>query len=483
MLRPFARRLTARLVLTLLGAVGTATIASAQTTLTLREPDTQAWNATLRGGSYANRNLSTILETRSSTDPEYLRRALLKFDTHTTIAAGATVSAATLTVTVKQGSPDATRRIAVYQVTTSWEEPEVTFNVRKTSSPWGSAGGDLGTKLAEQVVSNTAGTRVSFDVTALVKQAVAGSLGSSRYTRLALVDLEGSTADSWRAYHTSRDSNASLRPTLVVTYGSTATPPPPPSGGQVLRVLHYNIGKNGWGTDGVYDPNRIVNVVVRTNPDIISFNEIEKFNGYSKGLDGVALYKSLLEQKTGVRWYTWDAQAYGDWDGTGLHQAVFAKFPFAATYRHIYSAGKLKTVGGVTFTFNGRTINFMTTHFDPYTASYRLTEARDLVTYARGFAENRIIAGDFNDQPTDPPITTMTAAYYDAWAEGKKTGIATAPPDNPYGNTRNSRIDYIFYSRAEQHLTLKKVQVVETRDANGVMPSDHRPLLAEFLVQ
>jgi hypothetical protein len=25
--------------------------------------------------------------------------------------------------------------------------------------------------------------------------------------------------------------------------------------------------------------------------------------------------------------------------------------------------------------------------------------------------------------------------------------------------------------------------VVETRDANGVMPSDHRPVVAEFLVQ
>ena len=76
----------------------------------------------------------------------------------------------------------------------------------------------------------------------------------------------------------------------------------------------------------------------------------------------------------------------------------------------------------------------------------------------------------------------MEASYYDAWAEGKKAGIAYSAPDNPYGNTRGSRIDYIFYSRQEQHLTLKKVQVVDTRDSDGDMPSDHRPLLAEFLV-
>jgi endonuclease/exonuclease/phosphatase (EEP) superfamily protein YafD len=47
----------------------------------------------------------------------------------------------------------------------------------------------------------------------------------------------------------------------------------------------------------------------------------------------------------------------------------------------------------------------------------------------------------------------------------------------------DSRIDYVFYSRSEEHLTLKTVQVVDTRDANGVMPSDHRPVLVEFMVQ
>jgi endonuclease/exonuclease/phosphatase family metal-dependent hydrolase len=480
----FARRLVARLFLGMFGVVSTAPMAAAQTMVTLQQPQTQAWYATVRGGSYANTNLSTILETRASSDPEYLRRALLKFDTHNTIPAGASVTSAVLTVTVKQGSADASRRIGVYQVTTSWDNLEVTYKVRKTSTAWGTAGGDLGTKLAEQVVSNVAGSRVSFNVTALVQQAVSGALGSSRYTRVALVDLDGSTNESWRSYHTPSDANTALRPTLTVTYGGSSVAPPPPSTtGSVLRVLQYNIGKNGWGTDGRYDPNRIANVVARVNPDIISFNEIERWNSYSQGADGIALYKSLLEQKTGVQWHVWHAQAYGAWDDKGLINAVFSKIPFSATYRTVYSAGKLKSVGGVTITFNGRPINFMTTHFDPYSASYRLTQARDLVAYMRGFAENRIVAGDFNDQPGDPPITTMTAAYYDAWAEGKKKGVASAPPDNPDGNTRNSRIDYIFYSRGELHLTLQKVQVVETRDANGVMPSDHRPVVAEFLVQ
>jgi endonuclease/exonuclease/phosphatase family metal-dependent hydrolase len=464
--------------------IATSGAAFAQTTVTLQEPNSRAWSATVRGGTYASKNLRTILETRASSDPEYLRRALLKFDTQNTIPAGKSITSAILTVTVKDGSTDSSRRIGAYQVKTSWEDTEVTWKVRRTSTYWGSAGGDLGTKITEKTVGNTAGTKVSFDVTALVQEAVSGTLGSSRYTRLALVDLDASTSESWRAYYTSYDANSSVRPTLKVTYGSTTTTTTSTSSsGKVLRVLHYNISKNGWGTDGRYDPNRIANVVAKVNPDIISFNEVERWNSYSQGADGVALYKSLLEQKTGAHWYVWHAQAYGVWTDKGLINVVYSKIPFSSTYRHIYSAGKLKSVGGVTINYNGRNINFMTTHFDPYSASYRLTQARDLVSYMKGFAEDRIVCGDFNEQAGDPPITTMTAAYYDAWAEAKKKGIAYSPSDNPDGNTRNSRIDYCFYSRGEQHLTLKKVQVVETRNSTGVMPSDHRPVMVEFLVE
>ena len=102
------------------------------------------------------------------------------------------------------------------------------------------------------------------------------------------------------------------------------------------------------------------------------------------------------------------------------------------------------------------------------------------MNYATGFAEDRIITGDFNGVPGTTEINTMTNGYYDAWAVAQPLGIAYSAPDNPYGNTRNGRIDYVFYSHGEQHLTLQSVTVVDTRDANGVMPSDHRPLLAVF---
>ncbi|MBW8862899.1 MAG: DNRLRE domain-containing protein, partial [Acidobacteria bacterium] len=159
--------------------------ASAQTTVILNDSRPDVVYATLRAGAYADSNLPTVLTTRAAdTSANNHRRALLKFDTQNRIPAGSSVTSALLTVTVKSGSTaDTTRTIGAYQVTTSWAEAETTWNRRRTASGWMSGGGDLGTLITKQVVSNAAGTKVTFDVTSLVKAAVAGKLGSSRYTR------------------------------------------------------------------------------------------------------------------------------------------------------------------------------------------------------------------------------------------------------------------------------------------------------------
>jgi len=122
----------------------------------------------------------------------------------------------------------------------------------------------------------------------------------------------------------------------------------------------------------------------------------------------------------------------------------------------------------------------MATHLDWVYESNRITQAQELVSFANGFGEDRIIAGDFNGGPGTTEINTMTNAYYDSWAAAQQLGVAYSAPDNPYGNTRNSRIDYVFYSHGEQHLKVQSVTVVDTRDSNGIMPSDHRPLLTVF---
>src|SRR6266850_2629036 len=147
------------------------TAASAQTTVTLNQSKPQVVYATLRAGTYANKNYPTTLTTRAADTADNHRRALLKFDTQNTIPAGTAVTSALMTVTVKSGSAAASRNISVYQTTMSWTETETTWNQRRASDAWITAGGDLGSLLATKAVSSVAGTKGTFDVTPLVKQA------------------------------------------------------------------------------------------------------------------------------------------------------------------------------------------------------------------------------------------------------------------------------------------------------------------------
>jgi endonuclease/exonuclease/phosphatase family metal-dependent hydrolase len=268
-----------------------------------------------------------------------------------------------------------------------------------------------------------------------------------------------------------------------VTFGTTSSTTSNASSGTTssLRVLEWNIYHGGIGADGVYNPNRIADWIVKQKPDVVSLVEVESWDSYYSG-DQVAMYKQLLEARTGVTWYTLDIQKYGDWTSGGQRNAILSKFPFNATYRHEFSVGDPRTVGGATIVVNGRTINLMSTHLDWVYQSNRIAQATELVSYASGFAQDVIITGDLNGTPGTTEINTLASGYYDAWSVAQSRGIAYSAPDTPNGNTRNGRIDYVFYSHGVQHLTLQSVTVVDTRDANGVMASDHRPLLAVFTV-
>jgi len=478
-------RLFTRALLSVLAVAGAGSAASAQTTVTLDQPTSEVVSATVRGGSYADRNNQWTLETRSSDNLEYERRALLKFDTQNGVPKGAAVTKALLTITVKDGSEDATRKIGAYQTSLSWTENQVTWKLRRTGEKWATPGGDYGTKLAEATVSNKAGTKITFDVTPLVKAAVAGELGSSRYTRIALIDLESSTSESYREYFAPNDSNIASRPVLKVTYGGPKTapppppPPPPPPSGSTLRVLHWNTHHGGVGSDGVWDPDRLMTWVAKFNPDIVSLNEVEKKTSWSKNTDEPATLLALMEKKTGKTWYYKFETLSGGANGIG--NMILSRFPLDASEPRLLSGGR--SALNVAVDVNGRIINFTSTHLHPDSASYRKTEVGEITSWQNGLAEQRIIAGDFNALPTWSEIAGMKLTYYDSWVEAQADGTDITYAGNPNGYTRNSRIDFIYYSHGAKNLVLKSSQVFDTRDSKGVTPSDHRPVMSVFTVK
>jgi endonuclease/exonuclease/phosphatase family metal-dependent hydrolase len=278
---------------------------------------------------------------------------------------------------------------------------------------------------------------------------------------------------------------------LSTTAGSTTTAPAPAptepapapttSTGATLRVLNWNIHHGGFGTDGVYDPNRVATWIVKMNPDVVMFQEVEKYTHWGNQ-DQPEVYKNLLQQKTGKTWYYVTAQEYGQWSANGKMNMILSSFPISYVDRYLLMRNHDRSVALASITVNGRPITLLNTHLDPYDHTLRLVQAQEVTGWAAPQPENRILAGDMNAWPDQTSIAHFNTLYHDSWTVAASKGTATAFPGNN-GETKNGRIDYIFYSKASSNLFVKSSQVYDTRDANGVMPSDHRPVLTTFEVR
>jgi len=445
--------------------------AAAQTTVVLNQPG-DVTDTTLRNGAYVNTNYGrSVLLTRASSDPDWERRTILKFDTENTIPADATITSARLTLTVKTGlgSSGEVRSVQTYRVPEGFLEEDATWNRRMNSSNWSRPGGSLAEQYGDANVSNVPGTRVTFDVTGLVQRVVNGDFGV-RWTRIGLVDESGPAKESYREYYQSEDSYASRRPSLTVVYTSGTTTSPSTGTGTSLRVLQWNIAQ-GRGTDGQSNIDRVVNWVVQMRPDLISFNEVLKYSTNNQP----QMIVDRLRARTGQPWtYHW-AQISGLASGIGV--AVLSRFPIEDRDSHLLSYNR--SVAMVSVTFNGRRVNFFSTHLDHQYSSRRLRQVIELKAWASTFQEQRIVAGDFNWYPGTTEINEMVENYWDGWAVARSQGTAISYSGNPEGNTRNNRIDYVFKSRGASALDITGAQVYNAR---AEYVSDHQPLIVSFRV-
>lgn len=260
----------------------------------------------------------------------------------------------------------------------------------------------------------------------------------------------------------------------------------PTSSGGSLRVLSWNVAF-GQGTDGVKDFNRTATYIANMNPDLMGLCEMPS--------DQIGTLLNAITQKTGRTWYWHFVPKY---DGTTEGNLILSKFSFSSTGHRYLSAQR--SVAQVTVNVGGRNINFFATHLDHESSGTRYTQAGELLAYASGFSENKIIVGDFNAGPDTSESVRMTSAYYDSWMRAMNAGTAGAYPDNPIGmhtRTRRGRIDYVFYSLSAPHLFLQGTQIPDTRnlsqtnvvitlgtlDDKGVRPSDHNPMIGNFSIQ
>ena len=469
----YSQRFLCRLIVIALAVGSFAAGASAQTTVTLSSPGTHITvDTTIRDGAYAATNYSTSDALISKKAGAGLnRRILVKVDTENYLPANAVILSARLYLVLKVADTSEQRPLTAYRVTRSFARSETSWHYFRAGEAWTTPGGDMQGSFGTTYVGGSVGTPYSFDLTNLVQRTVNGEFGS-RWTRLELVDTGALNDGSYRSFHSTRATTASVRPRLVVTYTSGTTAAPSPTTGTTtgttLRVMQWNI-HNARGTDGVCNPDRIARTIVNQQAHVASLNEVKAFAGEcSWTFDMSQRLESLLEAQTGVAWYRRYVQpAQGG-------NVLLSRFPLvtASTTLLSYNRG----IAQIGIVVNGRTINLFSTHLEYYTGSWRTTQINQTLAWVRNFAEPRILLGDFNTNPGTSDYALVASPYQDAW-----TAAVSRTAFNGTGATHGaSRFDYVFYSRVSA-LTLQSVEVPDTR-INGVYPSDHHPVVATFAV-
>lgn len=239
-----------------------------------------------------------------------------------------------------------------------------------------------------------------------------------------------------------------------------------------LKVMDWNI-HHGLDTGGANNLERVVNWIVNIDPHVVSLNEVDKLNGYNNNADEPALLEADLESRTGSAWYGCFAQRNGAARGQG--NLILSRIRLESCDAHLL--GDMRSVARATLSVNDVTVAVFSTHLDDGSASTRAAQVRELTTWAATAPPHRILMGDFNAGATAAELLPLRTGWDDAWAVAVAAGTAVSYAGNTAGNTRNSRIDYIWRHKGASGLTLRSAQVYNT----GTV-SDHRPISATYAI-
>ena len=234
-----------------------------------------------------------------------------------------------------------------------------------------------------------------------------------------------------------------------------------------LRILCYNI-HYGQGNDGVYDLERLAEVIKAVKPDLVALQEVDVMVRRS----GKVHQASKLGELCGLKTFYGPTQHF---EGGLYGNAVLTNLPVLDVLIHplpyTEATPELTTYPraaiAVTVTGpDGKPLRFISTHFQHNVESDRVNQAHAIneLFAADGDEIPTILAGDMNATPDAEPVKVLLTKWQNAIDEA---AAPTVPSQNP-----TSRIDYIFY-RSGAHF-----RVEETRVIDESMASDHRPVFA-----
>lgn len=256
---------------------------------------------------------------------------------------------------------------------------------------------------------------------------------------------------------------------LIVAFMTSATilPAQETVGKTSLRILCYNI-HYGQGNDGVYDLERLAEVIKEVKPDLVALQEVDVMVRRS----GKVHQASKLGELCGLKTFYGPTQHY---EGGLYGNAILTNLPVSDVLiqplPYTDATPELTTYPraaiAVTVTApDGKPLRFISTHFQHNVESDRVNQAHAINEFfaAGGDDLRSILAGDMNAIPGSEPVNLLLTKWQNAIDEA---AAPTVPSQNP-----TSRIDYIFYR------SMGQFQVEETRVIDESIASDHRPVFA-----
>ena len=264
---------------------------------------------------------------------------------------------------------------------------------------------------------------------------------------------------------------------------SAAGAPAPPIR---LKVMTFNIQHGIDGSDR-YNLQRAIDTIAAIRPDIVGLQEMTRNHPYYNCEDQPERIVNGLRTATGEpwsveyrqEWFTPDVSCRNSGRGDGPETEGLA-----LVTRGMIGPASVTTlpdsrIGLATTLVNAFRLPVVVTHLSNGAdlQAMRGRQVQALAGWIAGLGEPRILLGDFNAYDTDGEMQPLVTAYHDAWVDAQRIGRATGGPLTH----KNVRIDFIFYMPGST-LTLESAEVVETRPLIGVEASDHKPVVANFLV-
>ena len=415
---------------------------------------------------------------------------VMRFDLSSCLPAGATVTAASLVIHVTNST---SYPYQFNELLRAFVSTEANWHVWKSGSNWTSPGAmgsgtDYGALLAT-VTGAATGTKTI----ALSTSVVQGWAGSS--SRSIVVRPTGTPGTNNTPVGIGFWSlNGTTPPKLRVTYNNT--------GPLTLKALTYNL-HYGRYTDDTTNTNGQADFIASTGADVVCVNEVTSQTQFN-----------ALLARLGAGWGGYYVQATtspaagnGILSRTGVSATAFDEVDLTgAINRNMVKA---------TVTKGGQPFNVFCTHLassnDSNTSAGQIQSDR-FRAWAAGFAEPRVVMGDFNKTSGNTVVSNWVSdGYADGWlATALANRVGYNGNSNTEGRTHRSRIDYILvnppvgasytYTQAKvwdnRNLSTPCGDVVVTLcttcstgcsstyvdDAN-VRPSDHIPFTLTISVQ